>query len=543
MSLLAREGLGDNLRFLLVEVSRQVERAASYLAAPTAAKTRELLSRDDYIDQLKSTISRQCLKLETAASTSEPDRKVLKTLEVVSANLERIADFCENIVDYATHVPHEDVGVEYDFSGFAAVVLDGLSLVEGALADSDVKTALEICKLERDLDTMYETCLRRVTRALASGAHTKRRIAAVFIAHYFERMGDALENIGEAIISWLLGDRLKIQQISALGNVLPETGDLSSLEALELEEVGETRSGCHISRVREAGGNRLAIFKEGKLRKLASERQSVAEWERLMPGLVANIYSFHVRGDTGAVLYEYLEGATFQQLLLSGDDRDVEAAAAAIAETLTMIWERTASDAPSQPRFVGQLRSRLAEVYAVHPEFRHRHQRIAGRDHASFDELIERVASLDDELVAPSVRIHGDLNVDNIIYRPGEGTIRLIDVHRSRTMDLVQDITVLMVSGQRLRRLEEPVRRRINRVTLWLLGIARQYAERRGDPTFDLRVALGMARSLATSTRFVLDRDLATSMFLRARFLLEDIGARGLGDPAGYRLLPEALVA
>lgn len=94
-------------------------------------------------------------------------------------------------------------------------------------------------------------------------------------------MGDSLENIGEAIISWLLGDRLKIQQISALGDVLPDD-DQSTLEDIELHDVFETRSGCHISRVGEANGGRLAIFKEGKLRKLASERQSVEEWEAIM---------------------------------------------------------------------------------------------------------------------------------------------------------------------------------------------------------------------------------------------------------------------
>ena len=541
--LLAHEGLGDNLRFLLVEVSRQVERVAGYLQSPTPADARALLSRDDYIDQLKSTIGRQCAKLETDPETDESGRKMLKALETVSANLERIADFCENIVDYASYVPRGDVGAEYNFAPFAAPVLEGIELIEGAMAHSDVKIALEICKLERDLDGLYETCLRRMTRRLGTGEHTKRRIACVFIAHYFERMGDALENIGEAIISWLLGDRLKIQQISALGEVLPESSAPNALEEIELSEVGETRSGCHISQVREGSGNRLAIFKEGKLRKLASERQSVSEWEKLVPGLVANIYSFHVRGETGAVLYEYLEGATFQEILVSGEDADVEAATSAIARTLELIWRRTASDDDARPRFVGQLQSRLPEVYAVHPEFRTGNQTIAGRLHTSFDELIDRVAPLDDRLTCKSVRIHGDLNVDNIIYRADSERVRLIDVHRSRSMDFVQDVTVLLVSGQRLMRLEEPIRRRINAVNRWLFELAERHAGERNDETFELRVALGMARSLATSTRFVLDRELASSMFLRARFLLADIAATALDRPEAYRLDREVLFA
>ena len=43
--LLAREGLGDNVRFLLLEVSRQVERVIGYLDAPSDQGARALLAR------------------------------------------------------------------------------------------------------------------------------------------------------------------------------------------------------------------------------------------------------------------------------------------------------------------------------------------------------------------------------------------------------------------------------------------------------------------------------------------------------------------
>jgi hypothetical protein len=44
-----------------------------------------------------------------------------------------------------------------------------------------------------------------------------------------------------------------------------------------------------------------------------------------------------------------------------------------------------------------------------------------------------------------------------------------------------------------------------------------------GDRSFELRLALGLARSFATSTRFVLDRTLARSMWMRARYLIESV--------------------
>ena len=88
-------------------------------------------------------------------------------------------------------------------------------------------------------------------------------------------------------------------------------------------------------------------------------------------------------------------------------------------------------------------------------------------------------------------------------------------------MDYVQDISVFLVSHFRLQYLETPVRRRINSTILRFHDFARNYAAQIGDTTFDQRLALGVARSLCTSTRFVLDRELARSMFLRARYVLE----------------------
>ena len=51
--------------------------------------------------------------------------------------------------------------------------------------------------------------------------------------------------------------------------------------------------------------------------------------------------------------------------------------------------------------------------------------------------------------------------------------------------------------------------------------VARRYADKVGDDTFELRLALGLARSFATSTRFILDKSLARRMFLRARYLIQ----------------------
>jgi aminoglycoside phosphotransferase (APT) family kinase protein len=186
---------------------------------------------------------------------------------------------------------------------------------------------------------------------------------------------------------------------------------------------------------------------------------------------------------------------------------------------------------------MGQLKKRLEDVYTVHPEFRQGDSRICGVKITSFDKLLRQARSYETQLSAPfSVYIHGDFNVDNIIYDPLEKKINFIDLHRSSYMDYVQDISVFMVSNYRLHVVDPELRRRILDQTRSFYDFAAAYAKKADDTTFDLRLALGLARSFATSTRFILDRTLARSMWLRARYLIEHVLATDPKEAQNFHL-------
>ncbi|MCW8963654.1 MAG: hypothetical protein OQL16_07640, partial [Gammaproteobacteria bacterium] len=125
---------------------------------------------------------------------------------------------------------------------------------------------------------------------------------------------------------------------------------------------------------------------------------------------------------------------------------------------------------------------------------------------------------------------------DNIIYDPLEKKINFIDLHRSGYMDYVQDISVFMVSNYRLRVVEPELRRRIMEQSCSIYDFAAAHANRVGDSSFNIRLALGLARSFATSTRFVLDKTLARAMWLRARYLMEQVLATDKKQASNFQV-------
>lgn len=551
-----REGIRENLRFLIIEVEKQLRRTKDFLAQPTTALLAKVAEADDYVDNLKTAIQTKAFAAAMeAGQRGRETAAMLRTYEVVASNLERIADFCEKVMVQVGYVESPELYARYDFRDALGEVMTGVGLIERAVFERDVQVALGICRVEHTLDALYTSALERILGELATtrGLNARSLVALLFVAHYMERMGDALLNIGEAVLSEQLGERIKIGRLRALEDSLDLTpGPRSHLGHLSLEPVAETRSGARVSSVATASpvaidtrsSPRLMIFKEGKTKKLVEERDSIRRWEQLMPGLAPRIYSFHDSGDDGAILFEYLPGSTYESVLLEKPWPELVLALDHIQDQLLEVWERTRAEAPVAPRFLQQLCARLPDVLAVHPEFHDSDARIGAQHIPCFTSLIERLDALDAALSAPfSVLIHGDFNTDNVIYDANKGAVRFIDLHRSCMMDYVQDVSVFLVSHFRLQFLDAEARRRINGATLRFFEFAERAARRFGDASFHERLALGVARSFATSTRFVLDPRLARAMFLRSRYLLERIAeAHAAGRAAELTLPREVLI-
>ena len=173
---------------------------------------------------------------------------------------------------------------------------------------------------------------------------------------------------------------------------------------------------------------------------------------------------------------------------------------------------------------MSQLDGRLAAVRHVHPDFFRKKRSLGQVPLPATEELIAICREIEAGLSAPmTVLLHGDFNANNIVYDHAAPRVHYVDLNRSHRGDWVEDVSVFLVSFFRMPIFEPALRGRINQMIGSFFAHAHDFADDIGDGTWQARLALGLTRSLFTSTRFELNYDFAREMSLRAHYLMEGL--------------------
>ncbi|MBL0700817.1 MAG: aminoglycoside phosphotransferase family protein, partial [Desulfosarcina sp.] len=333
-----------------------------------------------------------------------------------------------------------------------------------------------------------------------------------------------------AILFAILGEKIKIKQFEALQQTLAKSPIDLSLEKLQIHSFWGTRSGCNITKVGPADITGIkkgqeSIFKTGNPAKIKKEKASIEKWGKIMPGLAPNIFSFHEDDeDNASLLIEFMCGQTLDEIILTADRDVFENAIFHLKQILLQIWQKTKKPGTFGANYMGQLLARLDPISRVHPEYIRNNKQLGSVTVESTTRLVRKCQIVEQLLPAPLFTfIHGDFNSNNILFDNESKQIHFIDLYRSRETDLLQDISVIIISNFRMPVFDLSIRQRIDYVIGSMLSFTREFCEKEGDTTFDARMALALARSFLTSIRFELNETFAKEMTLRANFLMEKI--------------------
>jgi len=537
------KAIRDNLYFLLAETSSQVASLQVLLETASGSVAQRILDRRGYTYNLKMRIHDGCIETLRRAKKGDVDIYSLRAAEAIATDLERLTDICHDCVRLMGNLTRKDALKKRPTAALLGDIAKGVEMIEQAVEEDDTRIALKIGKIERKLDRAYHRMFRQHLKSVRKRKHPEDEITSLFVAQRIEEMGDVMLDISEAIISAKLGKPMHIDRFRSLEAAL---SDLGLIDA-DVETIAETKSGSAISGITPSDGEQdgyVAIFKDGKKEKLIEERESVESWHEIFPGLAPQILSYKKQGKNASLLIEHLPGFTFEQAILQESDELVGKAMKRLTKTLKAVWRETKHKKSVDCGHIRQLRKRLDGVLDIHPEFCTGPRDVCGTKVPSLDQLLDNAEKLEAKVPPPfSVYIHGDFNLDNIIFDDDGKKIHFIDLHRSCYMDYVQDVAVFMVSNYRLQALDKPTRKRIKSVATQFHGFAADYAAKNGDKTFEVRLSLGLARSFITSARFILDKTLAKNMFLRGVYILERLQTVNTKNAKAFHLPIEELFA
>ncbi len=514
----------ENFRFLILEVQNQVRETLSFLEHPTPKVYDKIISKDDYIDNLKNIIENKCFSSLNTLNLDQDSINRLRAIHVMAINLERIADYCVNIARQMGYLSSPKIIEILSYKEKMEDVYNAIGSIINVFDSRNLPGALAICRLEDDLDAVYKENFDRIMVQLRIGRNVEDHITALFIIRYIERIGDSLLNIGESILFSIIGEKIKIQQFEALQTTLSKSGITGDVTEVDFQGIWGTRSGCRIAKVEERDTPQAkdSIFKEGNLRKIRQEKTNLECWNALFPGLVPRIFGYHEDGEMASLLTEFLPGCSLEEAVFNVEEDILDNALFVLEQTLADIWEQTRKPHPVPSTFMKQVRDRKAAVFQVHPELRRPNLSLDTLTVPSFTQLVETLEAIEAQYCAPfSVFIHGDFNTNNIIYNHGEQRIYFIDVYRSQYGDYAQDISVFLVSNFRIPLFDRHSRSRINKTISNFFNFAQEISIKQGDTHFDFRLGMGVARSLFTSTRFQLNKKIAKNMYYKAIYLME----------------------
>ncbi|MCU7800854.1 MAG: phosphotransferase [gamma proteobacterium symbiont of Lucinoma myriamae] len=547
--------VNENLQFLISEVSLQVTNLQLYLKNPSNDLAKHILDRSGYFYNLKVRIQNTCSRV--IAENKEPDNinRKLKALDSIASSLTEIAELCGNCISNIQSCDKKKYIYNKKYDDMLNDVKKQIANIELSIYNDNTKLALKIGQVNEKFRKINHKQQKQYSRKLSRKKSVKKLMTFVNVMNTLTKMGKVLLNISETIISSNLGKTVSTQRYNSLNNSIKKWWGVP-MDQVNIETIAETRSGSGISGIsadksidknidKKTGKNKNkssemydAIFKEGEKKKLKEEKDKIENWHEIYPGLAPKIIDYQKHGSSASILIEHLSGYTYEKILLTKSNALLTETRNQLFKTLKNIWKETYTPKKISAGYINQLNKRLDAVYSIHPEFIQLDSNICSYSILNFNKLLKKAAFFEEKFAsAPfSVYIHGDLNVDNIIYDSQDHKINFIDLHRSQYMDYIQDISVFMVSNYRLQVLDRPLRRRILETALIFYSLTKKYAKKMDDNTFDIRLALALARSFVTSTRFILDKTLAESMYMRSRYLIESVLKTPTKQLSNYKL-------
>jgi len=212
-------------------VEETIGNVVSALVGRDSDLARRVIRDDEKVDRFDLEIDQIGMEILGLHQPVARDLRFVITAMKITNDLERIADLCTNVAERAIELNGEPQ--LKPFIDIPLMARRAQQMVRGALdafVQRDAAAGRAVIAMDDELDERMEQVFRELLSFMIEDPKTiTRALRLMFVAKYFERMGDQATNIGEQIVFMAEGRVIKHPAITADDKFAPAYYELGML--------------------------------------------------------------------------------------------------------------------------------------------------------------------------------------------------------------------------------------------------------------------------------------------------------------------------
>jgi len=206
------ENLKDDILKMGSLLQEQIYKSNRSLTEKNMALAREVIAKDDLLDQMELDIEKKCLYLIALKQPLAKDLRFIGTALRIIVDIERMGDHAEDIAEIAIDL-YEQTYMKplIDIPKMARIAQDMVVTAMKAFIDGDVAVAMSLVAMEQQVEALYNEVFRELlSYMMRDQGNIPQATSLLLVAGHLERIADHATNLGEMVIYMVEGRRVDL---------------------------------------------------------------------------------------------------------------------------------------------------------------------------------------------------------------------------------------------------------------------------------------------------------------------------------------------
>lgn len=207
------ESVQRDLLSMAALVQKTIKGAVEALKEQDTVLAREIINKDDVIDNYQITIEEKINRLWALEQPLATDLRLGTAIIKIASDLERIGDHATNISEIVLELKgHKYIKTLILIPRMAQIALNMLSVAIKALKEKNPELAEAVCRKDEQVDNLNREVYNKLVKIISESQDKEvanQAVKFIKVSQSLERVADHATNIGENVIYIATGRRVK----------------------------------------------------------------------------------------------------------------------------------------------------------------------------------------------------------------------------------------------------------------------------------------------------------------------------------------------